>query len=259
MGFIDIHAHLDMLDENGQSPDFILDQARSVGVDKIITIGTEEKDLPVVLAIAKKHYPNVYCTLGVHPHHGSEWNNKIENFILTHANEKEVVAIGEIGLDYYYKNSPPADQRVSFEKQLELAEKLNMPVQIHTRDADEDTIDILRNFKNRVKGVIHCFAGTENLARQCLDFGFNISMSGVVTFKNAQNLRDILSFIPLDRLHVETDSPFLSPVPVRGVKNQPAHVIHTAQLVAQIKNISLRELENVTNENARQLFPKIIW
>jgi len=256
MNFIDVHAHLDMLED---SPEETLLKAKAVGVSKIVTIGTEPADHPVVLAIAQKLYPDVYCTLGIHPHHGAVWTEQAGAFIEKHITDKEVIAVGEIGLDYYYKQSPIEEQKDAFRKQLDLAGRYKMPVEIHTRDAEPDTVEILKEFKGQVTGLIHCFTGSAWLARQCLDLGYNISFSGVVTFKNADDLRETCKFVPLDRLHVETDAPFLAPVPLRGKKNTPAFVVHTAALVAGLKGITVEELSQATNANARQLFPKIIW
>ncbi len=256
MGFIDVHAHLDMLEE---APEVTLQRAIDAGVEKIVTIGTEPSDHQLVLDIAAKLYPKVYCTLGFHPHHGSQWSESMASFIRAHSGRKEVIALGEMGLDYYYKNSEINAQKIAFIEQLELAEELNLPVEIHTRDAEQDTVEILKNFKGRVTGLIHCFTGTQWLAEQCLDLGFNISISGVVTFKNADSLRETVKMLPLDRIHVETDAPFLAPIPHRGAKNTPAFVTHTAAKVAEIKGITLIELMHATNENARRLFPKIIW
>ncbi len=255
MSLIDIHAHFDMLDD---APEVVLEKAKQAGVTRIVTIGTEAGDHQYVLDIARKFYPEVYCTLGVHPHHGSGWKDETGIFIEKHLIEKEVIAVGEIGLDYFYTQSPVAEQHEAFRKQLEIAARNNMPVQIHTRDADQDTVNILNEFKGQVFGVIHCFTGSAWLANQCLDLGYNISFSGVVTFKNASPLREICKIVPLDRLHVETDSPFLAPVPMRGKKNTPAFVVHTAQVVAELKGVSVAELERITNENALRIFPKIV-
>lgn len=256
MELIDIHAHLDMMED---SPEVTLEKAKEVGVRKIITIGTEPSDHQFVLDVAKRLYPDVYCTLGVHPHHGVQWTEEIGKFIEAHLHEPYVVAVGEFGLDYYYNQSSKEDQIRSFRAQMDIAARHQMPVEIHTRDAEDDTIEVLKDYKGNVKGVIHCFTGSETLARACLDLGYNISFSGVVTFKNADSLRKICEFVPLDRMHVETDAPFLSPVPVRGKKNVPAHVVHTAQFIAQLKGISVDDLAQKTNENARQMFSKIIW
>jgi TatD DNase family protein len=256
MTWIDVHAHLDMLED---SPAETLRKAKEAGVSKIVTIGTEPKDHEFVLKTAKEFYPDMYCTLGVHPHQGIEWSDAVGQWMETHLPEKEVIAVGEIGLDYYYTQSPVENQKEAFRRQLDIAARLKMPVQIHTREAEEDTFEILNEFRGRVGGLIHCFTSSQSLAEKCLDLGYNISFSGVVTFKNAESLRETCKFVPLNRLHVETDSPFLAPAPLRGKKNTPAYVVHTAALIAQLKGISLEKLAEMTNENARQLFPKIVW
>lgn len=252
--WIDMHAHLDKLEEG---PEKAITAAIEAGVDRIITIGTDPKDLPVVLELAEKHAPHVYCTLGIHPHDGITYNQDVGEFILKNAIRQRVVAIGEIGLDYYYNQSPKKEQLEAFRSQMEIAKQLKMPVEIHTRDAEADTVDILKEYKNQVTGLIHCFTGTKWLADQCLDLGYNISISGVVTFKNAQDLRDTVASIPLERLHVETDSPFLAPVPMRGKQNTPAYVVHTAKVVADLKKVTLEELCLQTKKNAETIFPKL--
>lgn len=256
MEWIDIHAHLDKLEEGVEAA---IVNAKSVGVKKIITIGTEPGDLPVVLDIARKYYPEVYCTLGVHPHDGKAYTAAAGKFIADNLSDPCVVAVGEIGLDYYYEESPRKEQQDAFRAQLEIAKLAKMPVEIHTREADEDTVRILNEFRGDVTGVIHCFTGTEYLAKQALDLGFNISISGVVTFKNADSLRAIVKMLPLDRIHVETDAPFLAPIPMRGKKNTPAYVVHTAKFVADLKGVSIEELCSQTRTNALRMFPKIKW
>lgn len=252
--WIDVHVHLDKLEEG---PEKALQMAQAEGIERVITIGTEPADLQVVLDLARKYAPTVYCTLGIHPHEAGLWDQKIADFIREQAQNQRVAALGEMGLDYYYNNSTPQTQKRAFLDQLELASELGLPVEIHTRDAEEDTVEILRSMKGRVRGLIHCFTGTQWLAQQCLDLGYNISISGVVTFKNAQALRDVAAFVPLDRLHVETDAPFLSPVPQRGKKNTSAYMIHTAQAVAQLKAISMDELKEQTWKNATGLFTRL--
>jgi TatD DNase family protein len=255
MSWTDLHAHLDKLPEG---VDQAVAMALAADVNRIVTIGTEPADHRVVLEIAKKRYPQVFCTLGVHPHEAKVLTDEVLNWIETHATEKEVIAVGEIGLDYYYTHSEKNIQIEAFEKQLSLAKKLKMPVEIHTRDAEADTVEILKKFKGDVKGIIHCFTGSEWLAFQCLDLGFNISISGVVTFKNADSLRQSVKKLPLDRIHVETDAPFLAPIPQRGKSNTPAFVVHTAQAVADLQGIPLIDLQRVTNSNAEKLFSKLI-
>lgn len=255
--WIDIHCHLDRLEGGSEAA---LNMARAAGVSKIITIGTEPEDLQTVIDLAVKYAPDVYCTIGVHPHEGVKYSDEVGKFLLENAPRPEVVAIGEIGLDYYYNQSPKEEQIDAFEKQLDIAKQLNLPVEIHTRDAEEETIRILKKYKGDVNGVIHCFTGTEWLAKEALDLGFNISISGVATFKNATALRDIVkNIIPLDRIHVETDSPFLAPVPMRGKSNTSAYMLHTAQVVADLKNVSMDVLCETTKQNALKLFKKINW
>lgn len=256
MSWIDVHAHLNMLET---SPEETLQLCAQNGVERLFTIGTTPDDLPLVLSLAEKYYPQVNCTLGIHPHDAKLYTDEVGDFILKNASRKEVVAVGEIGLDFYYENSDRSTQLDVFEKQMHLAEKLQMPIEIHTRDAEPETVEILKTFKGRVKGLLHCFTGTQWLADQALDLGYNISISGVVTFKNAESLRNTVKTIPLDRLHVETDAPFLAPIPHRGKKNTPAYVVHTADVVAQLKGVSLEVLAEQTRKNALSLFPKLHW
>jgi TatD DNase family protein len=253
MSWIDVHTHLNMLEI---PPEAALQQASDNHVQHMITIGTCPDDLPVVLELARKYPDRVACTLGVHPHEAGLYTDEVGAWIRAHATGPEVVAIGETGLDYYYNHSPKDVQIRAFREQMKIAEDLAMPVEIHTRDAEADTIAILAEFAGRVRGLLHCFTGTWELAEAGLKHGFNISFSGIVTFKNADELRDVVRRVPIERLHVETDAPFLAPVPHRGKKNQPAWVVHTAQCVADLKGVTLAELEAATRKNAIALFTK---
>ncbi len=254
--WIDIHCHLDRLEGGAEHA---LQLALAAGVTRIITIGTAPEDLPVVIALAEKFAPHVFCTIGIHPHDGVKYNAEVGEFIRKNSSHPRVVGIGEIGLDYHYNKSPVAEQISAFREQLQIAAEVGLPVEIHTREAEADTVKILAEFKDRVKGVIHCFTGTEYLAEQVLELGWNISISGVVTFKNAESLRNtVKNIIPLDRLHVETDAPFLTPVPMRGRPNTAAYVVHTAQVVADLKNVSLAILGEQTKKNAEKLFFKLL-
>lgn len=250
----DMHTHLDKLEEGVEAA---LNLAREARVIKLVTIGTDPEDLKVVLDLAKK-YEEVYCTLGIHPHDGGTYTEEVGQFIEANLSNPKVIAVGEIGLDYFYKTSPVEVQLEAFRAQLEIAKKYKMPVEIHTRDAEADTVNLLKEFKGDVRGIIHCFTGTEWLARQCLDLGFNISISGVATFKNAEPLREIVRMLPLDRIHVETDAPFLAPIPKRGRSNTPAYIVHTAEMIAQIKGLGIEQLAEQTRNNAHQMFPKIL-
>ena len=254
--WIDVHCHLDRL-EGG--PEAALKQAIDAGVSRIITIGTEPADLPLVMELSEKFSPHVFCTIGVHPHDGIKYNSEVGQFLRQNASHPRVVAIGEIGLDYHYNQSPKEEQLVAFREQMQIAADVGLPVEIHTRDADEDTVKILQEFEGKVKGIIHCFTGTPYLATEALKVGYNISISGIVTFKNAESIRTtVRDIVPLDRLHVETDAPFLAPVPMRGKSNTSAYMVHTAQVVADLKNVSLQTLSEQTKKNAEKLFFKLV-
>lgn len=253
--WIDTHTHFGMLEEG---PDKGLEFALSQGVKKFINIGTNPEDFDQVYSFAKKHYPTVFCTLGVHPHDAKLYNDDVDKYLRENAKNKEVIAIGEIGLDYYYMNSTKEEQHEAFRRQLQVAVDLGLPVEIHTRDAEQDTIDILKSFNGKVKGLLHCFTGTQWLADEALKIGFNISISGVVTFKNAEDLRNTVKSLPLDRIHVETDAPFLAPVPQRGKKNTPGFVTHVGEFVAQLKGVTPEELSKQLQENTKNLFTKFV-
>jgi TatD DNase family protein len=254
MHFIDTHTHLIMLEDSVEA---VLDRANDLNIRQFVNIGTNVEDHPQVLQIAQKFYPQVFCTLGVHPHDAKDYD-QAKSFMKAHLNDKEVIAVGEIGLDYFYKNSSVEDQKKAFRDQLQISLDYGLPVEIHTRDAEEDTVEILKEFKGQVKGLIHCFTGTQWLADQVLDLGLNISISGVVTFKSADQLREVVKTIPLDRLHVETDAPFLAPQPYRGKKNEPAFMLETAKKVAELKQIDLDQLAEVAFQNTLKLFSKFV-
>lgn len=254
--WIDVHTHINMFD---LSPEAAFAEAKAQGIERMITIGTGHDDLQKVVDYVNQYYPMVHGTLGFHPHDAKTYNEEGENFILKHASLPGIVAIGEIGLDYHYEHSPRDIQKNVFRRQLEIAEQCQLPVEIHTREAEEDTVEILNEFKGRVTGLFHCFTSSLDLAKKGLDLGFNISISGVVTFKKSEALRDVVRYVPLDRLHLETDAPFLTPEPFRGKKNHPALMVHTAKVVAELKNVSLEELAACTRENALKMFPKLKW
>lgn len=253
--WIDTHTHFGMLEEG---PDKGLEFAKAQGVSKFINIGTNPEDHEEVYNFAQKHYPTVFCTLGVHPHDAKIYSDNVDKYLREKAKNKEVIAIGEIGLDYYYLNSSKEEQIAAFEKQLQVAADLGLPVEIHTRDAEIDTIEILKKFNGKVKGLLHCFTGTKWLADEALKIGFNISISGVVTFKNAEDLRNTVKSLPMDRIHVETDAPFLAPVPQRGKKNTPGFVIHVGEFVANLKGVTTQELSDQILKNTKKLFPKFV-
>jgi TatD DNase family protein len=254
---VDSHCHLDFPDYEGQV-DAVMARARAAGVGVCVSIGTELKRFAGVRAIAEK-FPDVWCSVGVHPHEAEKELLDDAQILIQQAGHPKVVGIGETGLDYYYEHSPRMQQQKNFRAHIEAARQTRLPLIVHTRDADEDTIDILGEEmqKGAFTGLIHCFTGTQKLADAALALGLCISVSGIATFKNSGPLRQVIKSVPLDRLLVETDAPFLSPVPNRGKTNEPAYVIHTAKLVAELKGVEPGELANTTTENFFRLFSKV--
>jgi TatD DNase family protein len=254
--FIDSHCHLNNSDFVDDLSGVLL-RAKKAGVTQILTICTTLDEAEDVIEIARSH-SHISCSVGVHPHDASsqiekyDLRNEIEALIIK--GKQYIVALGETGLDYYYDHSPRDVQRDAFRLHLEIAEKYDLPVIVHTRDAEKDTIDCLKEFEGRVRGVIHCFSGSSWLAKESLKLGFYISFSGIVTFKNADELRAIVKETPLERILIETDAPYLAPVPHRGKRNEPAFVAETAKAVADLKNVSIEELAKTTTQNCIDLF-----
>lgn len=252
--WIDTHAHIDKLKLR---PEEVLERAGQAAVYRILTIGTERGDWDAVISLSEKYSPQVYGALGMHPHTAKEFTEDCELVLKKGLSLKRIVALGEIGLDYFYKYSDTQKQKEVFERQMSLAADLTAPVEIHTRAAERDTAFFLQQFKGRVRGLLHCFTSSYSLAKQALDCGFNISFSGILTFKNAEDLRETCKKIPLDRLHIETDSPFLAPAPHRGKENQPAYVSLLAQFAADLLKVDLQAFSDQLKENTWNLFPKI--
>ena len=253
---VDSHCHLDF-PELSSDTDAVLERAQMAGVGHFLTIGTKITKFKDVLKIAVR-YENVSCSVGIHPHEaGVEPATDVWK-LLEYAKHPKVVAFGETGLDFYYEYSPRADQERNFRIHIDAARKANLPVIIHTREADTETADILSDemSKGVFMGVIHCFSSGEELAQIALKLGLYISFSGIITFKNASKLRELAKNVPLDRILVETDSPYLAPVPHRGKTNEPAFVAHTAELVAELKGLSRSELAEITTNNFFRLFSK---
>ncbi len=253
---IDSHCHLDFpeltTDEAG-----VLARARTAGVGGMLTIGTRLDQFERVRAIAERH-DNVWCSVGVHPHEAKEEGQRTPDRLIESARHPKVVGIGETGLDFYYEHSPRAEQAESFQAHIAAARQTGLPLIVHTRDADAETGDMLEeeHGKGAFPGVIHCFSTGRAMAERALALGLYISISGIVTFKAAEELRTIVRDIPLDRLLVETDAPYLAPFPKRGKTNEPAFVAHTAAKVAELKGVSLAELEAATTDNFFRLFTK---
>jgi TatD DNase family protein len=252
---VDSHCHLDMLDYDklGLDLDGVIAAAKAQGVERILTIGVDLQHAQRVIDIANQ-YDEVFASVGLHPSEKVDVEPTIEDF-LPLATQSKVIAIGEMGLDYYYNDSGLENQRERFRQQIRLAREVNKPIIIHTRQAPEDTITIMREEgAEQVGGVMHCFTESIELAQQALELGFYISFSGIVTFKNAQNVRDVLDIVPLDRILVETDAPYLTPVPYRGKPNQPGHVSYVAAKVAELKQVDVETLASTTTANFQRCF-----
>jgi TatD DNase family protein len=253
--FIDSHCHLnypELADDLGG----VIKRAQDVGVKEMLAISTSLKSYHEVLGIAER-YPFIYASFGIHPHDvDKEDNLSLEEMIL-HTQHPKVVGVGETGLDFYYDHSDRKTQEESFLKHLELCRITKLPIIVHTRSADERTLEILKDY-NDVTGVIHCFTGSKELAYGVLDLGYYISISGIVTFKKAEDLQAITKLIPEDRLLIETDSPYLAPIPMRGKSNEPSYLYHTAIFIAALRNMSLEALGQVTTANFYKLFSKAL-
>ena len=253
--FFDSHAHYN--DEQFENDrDELIEKMYKEGITKIIVAGSNVETSKEAIEIAEK-YDFIYATAGIHPQDIENIDKdilEIEN-LSTH---KKVVAIGEIGLDYHYTKDNKEEQKYAFIKQIELANKVNLPIVIHCRDAYIDTIDILKNkiLPNK-RGVFHCCQLNMELIKDALNLGFNISFAGPVTFKNSKNVKECIDLIPLDRLQIETDAPYLSPEPLRGTRNNSINMKLTAQKIADLKQISLEELAKITYENTLRMFEKI--
>lgn len=252
----DTHCHLNprYLKEDVQN---IVERARAAGVTQMTVIGCgptiEETRESVAIA---ERFEGVFATIGLHPHESSAWTKSMAQELETLADHPKVVAIGECGLDYHYDHSPRNAQRAAFKAQLELADRVNLPVVIHNRSSDEDCIEILKtHYKNhQARGVIHCFSSSQELADCALNLGFHLGFTGIITFNNGENVREVLRKTPLDRIVVETDAPFLAPIPYRGKTNEPAYVQHVAQKIAEVHGMSFEDVAKQTTANARALY-----
>ncbi len=253
---IDSHCHLDYYTE-AERPD-VLARAAAAGVGEMVTIGTtlaQSQTLPTLAESA----PNIWCTVGVHPHHAAEAPIPTPEDIAALTSHPRVIGIGESGLDYFYDRSPRDVQRASFRAHIRAARLAGLPLAIHARDADEDIAEILQNEHNtggNFTFLLHCFSSTRALAEAALALGGYVSFSGILTFPKSNELRDIARDIPADRLLVETDAPYLAPVPVRGKRNEPANVAHTAKALAAVRDLAPEALADLTTANFRRLFRK---
>lgn len=251
---IDTHTHLDDA-RYSEDREAVITRALDTGVEAFVTIGCDLPTSQAAVALAER-YPFVYASVGVHPHEVKHVRDGWYDEFRRLAKNKNVVAYGEIGLDYHYNHSSPKEQRNRFREQVQLARELALPVIIHTRDAQEDTVAILKEEQaSEVGGVLHCFSGDAWLAKEALALGFYLSFSGILTFQNAAALREIAKHMPLDRVLIETDCPYLTPVPYRGKRNEPAYVSQVAkELAALHPELSLENVQQTTTGNAKRLF-----
>ncbi len=250
---IDSHAHLDDKRFNRDRKKLI-ENFENDGLELVVNIGADLKSSIDSVKLAEE-YENIYAAVGVHPHSAKELDDDMLEIIRSFASREKVVAIGEIGLDYYYDNSPRDVQKIWFKKQLDLAKEVDLPVVIHTRDASQETFDILKEAQDgTLRGVLHCYSGSLEMALEYIKMGFYISIAGPVTFKNSKESKKVAQGVPLERLLIETDSPYLTPEPNRGKRNEPAYVRYVAAEIAELRGISYEELIEATSRNTKELF-----
>lgn len=251
---VDSHCHLDMDFDADRAA--VLARARAAGIGAMVTIGASGAFAAnrAAVALAAAH-DEIQATVGVHPHEAASVTDAVLDAVAALAARPKVVAIGETGLDYHYEHSPRPAQRAAFARFIQLARRLGLPIVVHLREADDDAVDILRAERaGEVGGVIHCFSSDAAAARRFLDLGLHISFSGIVTFKTAEPLREAARLVPADRLLVETDAPFLAPIPYRGRRNEPALIVQTASVLAAVRGETLAQVATATAANARRLF-----
>lgn len=250
---IETHCHLDYLDDSDLQA--TLDRAREVGIERIVTIAVSAGNLDTVIDIAQRN-EGVYTTQGIHPHEAAGFDSAVEDKIRQRAQHDKVLAVGEIGLDYYYDHCPRDVQLAAFERQLQLAAELELPVVIHTREADADTRAVLENFSSSLtrRGVIHSFTSSLELAEYCLGEGFALGFNGIVTFNKADNVREVVDATPPEKILLETDAPYLTPVPCRGKSNAPYYLPFVAERVAQVKDMPVEDLLEQAYQNSMALF-----
>lgn len=246
--FTDTHCHI--YKEYYENIDEILKNAKENKINRMINNGCDKKSNSEVLELIGK-YENMYGALGIHPENVEEYIQEDIKLIEKQLNHKKVIAIGEIGLDYHYTKENKEKQKKLLEEQLSLAERYQLPVIIHSREATEDTINILKNYKT--KGVIHSFSGSLETAKIYIKMGYLLGINGVITFKNSK-LKDVIREIPLENIVLETDSPYLTPEPFRGKRNEPARILEIAKFISELKEISIEELARITNDNIKRIF-----
>ena len=249
---IDSHCHLDY-EPLINNIDQVLLNAKKENITNLLTIGTSLESSKKVLEIVNK-YPNVYGAIGIHPNSTTGNLDKLDEILMLKKKNKKIIAFGETGLDYFYNRSEKKDQIIAFEKHVEFSISEKIPVIIHTRNADDDTISIVKKYYKKTNFLIHCFTGNLEFAKNLLNLNCLISFSGIITFKKSNDLRDVVKYVPLEKMLIETDSPYLSPDPLRGKSNEPANVKIVAESIAKIKTISFEEVAKITTENFKKFF-----
>jgi len=251
--FVDTHAHLDFEYDDGKTTADIVKEAKEKNVTRIITISSDPGSIKKSYELAQT-FDNVYHSMGVHPHEAKDLNSDIEEEIIRLKNKK-TVAVGEIGLDYFYEHSPREVQKKAFVRLINLAQKLDLPIIVHVRDADKDAYEILKSeYNNMCKGVLHCYSGDKEQLKKYLDMGMFVSFTGTITFKKANAVQGAAIYAPNDRIMLETDAPFLAPVPLRGKKNYPCNIPIIAQKLAELRAQTLEAVASYTTTNAEKFF-----
>lgn len=250
---IDSHAHLDDRRFN-KDRDKLIKSLKQNDISLVINIGADVSTSIKSVKLAEK-YENIYAAVGVHPHSAKEMDDSTIEVLRAFAKRDKVVAIGEIGLDFHYDNSPRDVQRKRFIEQIGLAKELDLPIVVHSRDADQETFDILKEEADeKLRGVLHCYSGNAEMAKEYIDLGFYISLAGPVTFKNARKPKEVAKSVPIDKLLIETDAPYLTPEPHRGKRNEPIYVRHVASMIAELRDMSFGDVGRITSENTKRLF-----
>jgi TatD DNase family protein len=250
--FIDSHAHLEMEEFDGER-EIVLKRALEAGLTHIVTVGTDLQSSGKALDLSEKN-SFVFATVGFHPHNAKDADSASMNALALLAKNTRVVAWGEIGLDLFWRHSPPQTQLEVFEQQMDMANHLGLPVIVHSREANDEVLRVLKKREGSGKGVIHCFSGNYDMAMAFIDMGYLISIPGTVTYKNASVTQDVARKAPLERLLVETDAPFLAPIPFRGKRNEPAYVVHTVSKIAELRDMDVQAVARATSENAKRIF-----
>lgn len=250
MELIDTHAHIDMLEGYAE---YYIEQAAENNVSKIIIPGIEAEGFAAIIEIAER-YKNIFFELGLFPTEVLKWTDEYPEMITELSKHPKCVGIGEIGLDYHWDTSFVDKQKEIFIKQIELANTLRLPITVHDRDAHEDVLEIIDNYNNGSEIVFHCFSGDTEFMKRITEREYYLAIGGVVTFKKADTLKKVAKEVPLDKLLLETDAPYLAPVPFRGKENQPAYIKYTAEEIAKIRNISVEEIAEMTTKNAEKVF-----